>query len=554
MGITIDKIKRGTAKTLAAALMLSLLAGCASNGKETETTAEAKKEYVPTAMEQLNEKNDPNVIDDNYRTCYEVFVYSFYDSDGDGIGDLKGLTEKLDYIEELGCNEIWMMPVMPSPSYHKYDVTDYENIDEQYGSLDDFDALVSECHNRGINVIIDFVMNHTSNQHPWFKAASDYIKTLGADEEPDPSVCPYVDYYNFSRTNTGGYNQLPGTDWYYESQFVDSMPDLNLQSEAVRSEFDKIVSFWLDRGVDGFRLDAVLYYNNNNETETIDDLTWLVGNIKSKKPDAYVVGEGWTTYRQYAKYYKSGIDSMFDFDFSQQDGYIAKVLNGTANNGASTYGNAITDINAEISKYTDSYIDAPFYTNHDMGRSAGYYNGDFEEEKTKMAQAMNLLMPGNAFLYYGEEIGMRGAVNDETKRLGMRWTDDADAEGMCDGPKDAKETEQTYDSLDKQMEDPYSIYNFVKQTIAIRNAFPEISRGTNTFEKDLSDENLCVFTREYNGEKLVLIFNPSKEKASVDVSSLGVKDEVAMLQTTEKTPAFKDGVAELPAYSVMVLK
>ena len=554
MGITIDKIKRGTAKTLAAALILSLLAGCASNGKETETTAEAKKEYVPTAMEQLNAKNDPNVIDDNYRTCYEVFVYSFYDSDGDGIGDLKGLTEKLDYIEELGCNEIWMMPVMPSPSYHKYDVTDYENIDEQYGSLDDFDALVSECHDRGINVIIDFVMNHTSNQHPWFKAASDYIKTLGADEEPDPSVCPYVDYYNFSRTNTGGYNQLPGTDWYYESQFVDSMPDLNLQSEAVRSEFDKIVSFWLDRGVDGFRLDAVLYYNNNNETETIDDLTWLVGNIKSKKPDAYVVGEGWTTYRQYAKYYKSGIDSMFDFDFSQQDGYIAKVLNGTANNGASTYGNAITDINAEISKYTDSYIDAPFYTNHDMGRSAGYYNGDFEEEKTKMAQAMNLLMPGNAFLYYGEEIGMRGAVNDETKRLGMRWTDDTDAEGMCDGPKDAKETEQTYDSLDKQMEDPYSIYNFVKQTIAIRNAFPEISRGTNTFEKDLSDENLCVFTREYNGEKLVLIFNPSKEKASVDVSSLGVKDEVAMLQTREKTPAFKDGVAELPAYSVMVLK
>ena len=189
-----------------------------------------------------------------------------------------------------------------------------------------------------------------------------------------------------------------------------------------------------------------------------------------------------------------------------------------------------------------------------MGRSAGYYNGDFEEEKTKMAQAMNLLMQGNAFLYYGEEIGMRGAANDETKRLGMRWTEDADAKGMCAGPKDAKETEQTYEALDKQIKDPYSIYNFVKQTIAIRNAFPEIARGTNTFEKDLSDEKLCVFTREYNGEKVVLIFNPSQEKASVDVSSLGVKEEVAMLQTTEKAPGFKDGVAELPAYSVMVLK
>lgn len=150
---------------------------------------------------------------------------------------------------------------------------------------------------------------------------------------------------------------------------------------------------------------------------------------------------------------------------------------------------------SEIKKYTDSYIDAPFYTNHDMGRSAGYYNGDNAEEKTKMAQAMNLLMPGNAFLYYGEEIGMRGTANDETKRLAMRWSGDSKAKGMCVGPQNAEETEQTYDTLDKQMEDPYSIYNFVKQTISIRNAFPEIARGTNTFEKDLS-MIMCVYSQE----------------------------------------------------------
>lgn len=267
-----------------------------------------------------------------------------------------------------------------------------------------------------------------------------------------------------------------------------------------------------------------------------------------------MVGEGWTTYREYAKYYKSGIDSMFNFDFSQQDGYIGKVLNGAANHGASTYGNALVDVESEIKKYTDSYIDAPFYTNHDMGRSAGYYNGDNAEEKTKMAQAMNLLMPGNAFLYYGEEIGMRGTANDETKRLAMRWSGDSKAKGMCVGPQNAEETEQTYDTLDKQMEDPYSIYNFVKQTISIRNAFPEIARGTNTFEKDLSNDNVCIFTREYNGEKAVLIFNPSKDEASVDVSSLGVNDAVAMLQTTKKAPSYKDGTAKLPAYSVLVLK
>ena len=544
--------RRFLAAALTAALMVSMLSGCASSKKDTQS--DTQQTAVTTSMEQLNSKNEPDIIDDNYRTCYEVFVHSFYDSNDDGIGDLNGLAKKLDYIQELGCNEIWMMPIMPSPSYHKYDITDYEDIDPQYGTLDDFDNLISKCHDKGINVLIDFVINHTSSEHPWFKAASEYIKSLGADEEPDAAVCPYVEYYNFSREVKAGYNKLQGTDWYYESQFVDSMPDLNLENEAVRAEIDKVVGFWIDRGVDGFRLDAVIHYNDSDETQSIDDLAWLVSDIKSKKEDAYVVGEGWTTYREYAKYYRSGIDSMFDFDMAQQDGYIAKVLNGLSNNGATTYANAITDIDTEIRKYTDSYINAPFYTNHDMGRSVGYYNGDYASERTKMAQAMNLLMPGNAFLYYGEEIGMRGAANDPAKRLGMLWSDDSSTEGMCDDPEGAGNVEQENGSYDDQKDDPYSIYNFVKQTISIRNAFPEIARGTNTFESSLSDDKLCVFTREYNGQKVVMIFNTSQESAKVDVSGLGVSDAVAMLQTSEDAPEYKDGIAEMPAYSVLILK
>lgn len=544
--------RRFLAAALTAALMVSMLSGCASSKKDTQS--DTQQAAVTTSMEQLNSKNEADIIDDNYRTCYEVFVHSFYDSNDDGIGDLNGLAKKLDYIQDLGCNEIWMMPIMPSPSYHKYDITDYENIDPQYGTLDDFDNLISKCHDKGINVLIDFVINHTSSEHPWFKAASEYIKSLGADEEPDAAVCPYVEYYNFSREVKAGYNKLQGTDWYYESQFVDSMPDLNLENEAVRAEIDKVVGFWIDRGVDGFRLDAVIHYNDSDETQSIDDLAWLVSDIKSKKEDAYVVGEGWTTYREYAKYYRSGIDSMFDFDMAQQDGYIAKVLNGLSNNGATTYANAITDIDTEIRKYTDSYINAPFYTNHDMGRSAGYYNGDYASERTKMAQAMNLLMPGNAFLYYGEEIGMRGAANDPAKRLGMLWSDDSSTEGMCDDPEGAGNVEQENGSYDDQKDDPYSIYNFVKQTISIRNAFPEIARGTNTFESSLSDDKLCVFTREYNGQKVVMIFNTSQESAKVDVSGLGVSDAVAMLQTSEDAPEYKDGIAEMPAYSVLILK
>lgn len=145
-----------------------------------------------TALSLMQEVNtgDEQIIDDNYRTWYEVFVYSFFDSDGDGIGDLNGLTEKLDYINDgdpatdtdLGCNGIWLMPVMPSTTYHKYDVTDYCDIDPEYGTMDDFKNLIAACHERGINVIIDLVMNHTSSQHEWFKTAADYLKTCRREQ------------------------------------------------------------------------------------------------------------------------------------------------------------------------------------------------------------------------------------------------------------------------------------------------------------------------------------------------------------------------------------
>ena len=128
------------------------------------------------------------VPDDNYRTYYEVFVRSYYDSDGDGIGDIPGLTQKLDYIQELGFNGIWLMPIMPSMTYHKYDVTDYYSIDSEYGTLDDFKVLLEEAHKRGINVIIDMVFNHTSSEHPWFKEACNYLKTLDQGEQPDAAV------------------------------------------------------------------------------------------------------------------------------------------------------------------------------------------------------------------------------------------------------------------------------------------------------------------------------------------------------------------------------
>ena len=196
-------------------------------------------------------------VDDKYRTTYEIFVGSFCDSDGDGIGDLNGIRSKLDYIEGLGFNALWLTPVHPSSTYHKYDVDDYYAIDPSFGTMEDYEALLKECHDRGIKVYLDLVLNHTSDDHGWFRAASDYLHELPADWDPDPSYCKYFDYYNFKREPADGYTQLEGTGWYYESRFWSEMPDLNLSSEAVRKEIRGIMMYWLEKGADGFRLDAV---------------------------------------------------------------------------------------------------------------------------------------------------------------------------------------------------------------------------------------------------------------------------------------------------------
>lgn len=575
--------KRVLSLLLAAGLCCSSMAGCTqSAGKEEETSSqtqtseaqesESQEEGASSqvlAMEQINDQ-ELNIIDDNYRTCYEVFVYSFYDSDGDGIGDLNGLTQKLDYINDgddatdtdLGCNEIWLMPIMPSTTYHKYDVIDYYDIDPEYGTMDDFKVFLEECHSRGINVIIDFVMNHTSSQHEWFTTACEYLRSLEPGQEPDAAECPYVEYYYFSKeAANSNYYEVSGSEWYYEGVFWSEMPDLKLENEAVRQEFTDIVQYWLDLGVDGFRLDAVKEYYSGRDSANVEVLTWFTDMVKSKKEDAYLVGEAWTDYNTYTKYYASGMDSLFDFAFANTDGYIAKTLNGMTKSGASTYGKAIMAVTELMESYSDSYINAPFYTNHDLARSAGYYTGDYAENKVKMAQAMNLLMSGNAFLYYGEEIGMKGAGKDENKRVAMYWSDDADMEGMCDGPQDADDVKMTYDSLEVQQEDPASIYRFVKQVIKLRNIYPEIARGTMTFEEALSNDQVCVFTKEYEGSQLMILFNISENENTVDLSgvSLNGKDagdlEVAgMLQTTEDAVVVEGSVVTMPAYSVELLK
>lgn len=512
------------------------------------------------------------MIDDNYRTYYEVFVYSFCDSDGDGVGDLQGLISKLDYINDgddttdtdLGCNGIWLMPVNPSPTYHKYDVADYYGIDEEYGTLEDFQAFLAECDKRGIKVIMDLVLNHSSSQNPWFQEACAYLKGLDG-AEPDAADCPYYDYYHFSKEQGGGFYQVEGTDWFYEAQFWSEMPDLNLDCEALRTEIAEITKYWLDMGVGGFRLDAVKEYYSGAPQSNIAFLSWLTDTVKSQKEDAYLVGEAWLDMADYAQYYESGIDSIFDFAFADKDGIISKVLNGAS---AAKYGAAVSSLDMTFGEYNENYIDAPFYTNHDMGRSAGYYAGEESAAQTKMAGAMNLFMSGSAFVYYGEELGMKGSGKDENKRAPMYWSKNSDAEGMCDGPKDMENVKMKFDSLEEQEQDAASVYQFYKKAIKIRNQNPEIARGSaqyvlaGDFLVEDTSESVCAIKKAYEGSEVLLIFVTGAETEELDLTeitlngkNIGAETKICgALATGEEEINFAEGKAVMPGYSVLVLK
>lgn len=501
---------------------------------------------------------ETNVIDDNYRTWYEIFVYSFNDSDGDRIGDLQGVISKLDYVSDTGFNGIWLMPIMPSESYHKYDVMDYKAIDPLYGTMEDFEQLVAECDKRGIKLIIDLVLNHTSSSHPWFTAACDYLSGLEAGKEPSAEECPYYEYYNFVKGDppSTSYHRVRNTDYYYEGAFSDHMPDVNFDCAAVRKEFEEIMSFWLDKGVGGFRLDAVKHFYGESTGKNVEVLTWVNDYVKNISPNAYIVGECWDGMNIYAQYYASGVDSFFDFDFADSRGIITRTLtyNGEANS-AQAYAKSLVRIQNNIREVRPEGIDAPFFTNHDLARAAGCLR--YDERKIKMAATLNVLMGGSAFVYYGEEIGMSGSGKDENKRAPMFWSNDSSSAGMTDGPKDMEPQENHFTCADEQIANENSIYSFYKDTILMRNQNPEIARGTVAQIEEITDMDIAAISKEYEGSKVYLIYNLSEtdeKQLTFSKEQYGYKEIAGYLSVDGSEVKLDADSLTLPSYSVVLLK
>ena len=392
-------------------------------------------------------------------TCYEVFVRSFYDSNGDGIGDLRGLTQKLDYIQKLGADCVWLMPVAESPSYHGYDVTDYYKVESDYGTNDDFKAFVAAAHKRKIRVLVDLVLNHTSSEHPWFKEAL------------QDTTAPHRNWYRWSKTQLdNNWHKSPVRDEYYFGLFWSGMPDLNYENPEVLVEMKRVAAFWLDSmHVDGFRLDAVRHLVENGDQVSNTPGTHAVlrdfGNyVRMLAPSSYTIGEVWDSPENILTYYPDQLDAYFAFPVS--DAIVDAVRAGKTN--------ALVPTILEFQHAQPAWRWAPFQRNHDQTRTLTALGND--TVAARMAATILLTLPGVPFVYYGEEIGMTGDKPDERLRTPMQWT--GSSGGFTSGKAwEAGQADSLTTNVATQDRSKGSLLNLYRRLIHLRAQSPALESG-----------------------------------------------------------------------------
>jgi glycosidase len=575
---------------------------------------------------------------------YEIFVRSFQDSNNDGIGDFKGLTSRLDDLKALGVNALWLMPINPSPSYHGYDVTDYKNVNPQYGTLADFDAFMTAAHEKGFKVILDWVANHTSSLHPWFlesqnpnspkrnwyqwrdtdpgwgqpwdgngkswhglvgKPTSSNLKvifpgtiqgSLGAKNwnpdgqetralEVSPGVFELVvmlpkGSYEFKVALNGSWSENYGANAkkdganiklevgsdntivkfvynqnthvvtdsinnpdlvqtpasvpprptfsdapaasglsYFYGAFWEGMPDLNWRNPEVVAAMNDGAKFWLERGIDGFRIDAMRYMvegENDNKPDSAETLAWtkdFSSFVRGIKPDAAIVGEVWTDTETVAKYFQNGTGEQMGFNFPMQKA-IASAVNGSSNE----------PINFELARVAKAYsaeaVDAIFTSNHDLDRPFYFGAGRY-----RVAASLLLTLPGTPFLYYGDEIGMKNGPQggDEAKRTPMRW-DLSDGAGFSStDPWTGFSTLGEKISVKTQRETKGSLWNFYANMIKIRQSKTVLRVGG--FEPLITDKRIMAFIRYLNDEAVVVVINLDSDPQKLKLNFTGTRLE-----------------------------
>ena len=483
---------------------------------------------------------------------YEVFVLSFADGNGDGNGDLRGLTSKLDYLKDLGVGGLWLMPIMPSPSYHKYDVIDYKGIDPTYGTMEDFKLFVEEAHKRGIQVIIDMILNHTGSDHPWFKEA------IKGKNNPYRNYYVWADKDSVANVISKKATSLDSdniTQWHavngdtqgehYYGYFYGGMPDLNFDNPKVKEEFVEIGKFWLsEMNVDGFRLDAAKHiFPTDRAADNHAFWVWFRTEMERIKPDVYMVGEVWSKAEEVAPYLK-GLPALFNFDMGYAITSVVKTGKDTVDL-VKKY-KAISDY---YSSFTSDYVDATFLKNHDQNRILSELNDD--ENKMRLAVAILFTLPGTPYVYYGEEIGMKGMKPDEYIREPFLWDEAGKdlAQTTWEIPKYS--TDKMVVPLSIQRNNPKSLFNFYKKWIGYRNSTEILTLGDLAATPFQLPEVVSLI-RTFGSQKRLVLHNVSD--AEVIVPLQGLEEFQTIDISSHDGINISGNTIKLPASSSVVLK
>ncbi len=523
-------------------LAIALLGACRGTPPLPEPVATAAAQPIAAA---------PNWWQD--RVFYEIFVRSFADATtgplaNDGIGDFQGLIEKLDYLndgdptttKDLGITGIWLMPINPSPSYHGYDVTDYYGVHPEFGTRQDFERFLAEAHRRGIRVIVDLVLNHSSSQHPRF------VQALRGDPASR-------DWYIFVPpdavpTTLGPWGQQVWQEkqgQHYLGIFWAGMPDLNYRNPAVTAEAERIAEFWLrEMHVDGFRLDAIRHLIEDGDvmTDTPETRAWLrafQARLRQIEPDVLTVGEVWASTEAVSDYIaEDALDLAFEFD-------LATAILDAARTGTKAK-LAYTLDNVAASYPANRY--ATMITNHDQNRVASELGED--TPRLKLAAGLLLTAPGVPFVYYGEEIGQIGEKPDEMIRNPMPWSSAAHGGfTQANRPWEPLQPGHATRNVAVQDADPASLLNHYRRLIRLRQAEPALSRGS--FRSiETGREDVIAWERATEGRRLIVVANLS-DAAIRDFAVPGTDGAVVAAELLHATPVVA-GAATLEPHRLHV--
>ncbi|MBJ2154351.1 maltose alpha-D-glucosyltransferase [Variovorax sp. IB41] len=511
--------------------------------------------HIALETVEIDNSDDPLWYRD--AVIYQLNVKAFFDSNNDGMGDFRGVTAKLDYVKELGVNTIWLMPFYPSPLRDDgYDISEYEDVHPQYGTLDDFREMLAEAHKRGLRVITELVINHTSNEHPWFKAAR-----LAPPGSPERDFYVWSDtdqiYQGtriiFTDTETSNWTWDPVAKQYFWHRFFSHQPDLNFDNPAVMEAILKTMKFWLDMGVDGFRLDAIPYLverdgtSNENLPETHAVIKRLRAAIDAQYKNRFLLAEANMWPEDVREYFGDGDECHMAYHFPLMPRMYMAI--------AQEDRHPIVEIMAQTPDIPEGCQWAIFLRNHDeltlemvTSKERDYmytmYAADMRArinlgirrrlaplmendlDRVKLMNGMLLSMPGSPIIYYGDEIGMGDNVfvgDRNGVRTPMQWSPDRNAGFSRADPQrlylqPIMDPMFGYEALnvETQTRDSSSLLNWTKRMLAVRKTSHAFGRGKRRFLKP-GNRKILAYLSEHDGDVILTVFNLSRAAQPVEL-------------------------------------